>query len=156
MLDNLWGECVHTATQLINLLPSRVIEWKTPHERLMKTKPIYDHLRIIGNLCYASGARKPSENFAERGIRCVMIGYPYRQKGYKMFDLEKRKIFVSRDVIFQEEVFPFLTEKGKRNHINTIRENMCDINDADEEEYTREDPEIFEQIALDINHDHKN
>lgn len=76
MLDNLWGECVHTATQLINLLPSRVIEWKTPYERLMKRKPAYDQLRVMGSLCYASGARKPSDKFVEISIRCVMIGYP--------------------------------------------------------------------------------
>ena len=35
----LWGECVKAATHLINLMPSAVIGWETPYERLLKKKP---------------------------------------------------------------------------------------------------------------------
>ncbi|WOG86569.1 hypothetical protein DCAR_0205784 [Daucus carota subsp. sativus] len=42
----LWGECVKAATHLINLMPSAVIGWETPYERLLKKKPEYEHLRI--------------------------------------------------------------------------------------------------------------
>lgn len=88
----LWGECILDATHLINLLPSAVINWETPYERLMKEKPIYSHLRIIGCLCYASGSEKKGDKLEEKGIRCVLVGYPYGQKGYKLYDLQKEKI----------------------------------------------------------------
>ena len=35
------------------------------------------------------------------------MGYPYGQKGWKIYDLETHEIFVSRDIIFYEDVFPF-------------------------------------------------
>ncbi|CAL9029208.1 unnamed protein product [Prunus brigantina] len=40
--------------------------------------------------------------------RCIFLGYPYGQKGYRVFDLSQQKVLVSRDVCFFENVFPFL------------------------------------------------
>ena len=37
------------------------------------------------------------------------MGYPFGQKGWKLFDLETEEYFVSRDVIFHESIFPFAT-----------------------------------------------
>lgn len=35
------------------------------------------------------------------------MGYPHNQKGYKLYSLEDKTMFVSRHVIFHEHVFPF-------------------------------------------------
>lgn len=93
------GECVLAATHLINLLPSPILNWKTLFERLFKRKLSHEHLRTIGCLCYASNTNRRSDKFDARGVRCVPIGYPGDQKWYKLFDLERRKILVSRDVV---------------------------------------------------------
>ena len=37
----------------------------------------------------------------------MFLGYPFNIKGYKLFDLQSHSIFISRDVIFHEKVFPF-------------------------------------------------
>lgn len=39
--------------------------------------------------------------------RCILVGYPPGGKGYKLYDLETQPTFVSRDVQFQESIFPF-------------------------------------------------
>ena len=40
-------------------------------------------------------------------IACVFIGYPFVKKTYKLFSLNDRKIYVSRDVVFHKALFPF-------------------------------------------------
>ena len=35
--------------------------------------------------------------------------YPFRVKGYKVLDLSTHNIFISRDVIFHKDSFPFAT-----------------------------------------------
>ena len=37
----------------------------------------------------------------------MFIGYPYGKKGWKLFDLETKEIFVSRDIEFVETKYPF-------------------------------------------------
>ena len=37
------------------------------------------------------------------------MGYPPGYKGYKLLDLSTNAIFISRDVIFHEHIFPFLS-----------------------------------------------
>ncbi|KAL4292078.1 hypothetical protein GQ457_14G019000 [Hibiscus cannabinus] len=40
-------------------------------------------------------------------LRCVFLGYPKNIKGYRLYDLQSKNIFVSRDVVFCEDIFPF-------------------------------------------------
>lgn len=44
---------------------------------------------------------------------CIFIGYPTGQKGYKVYDLETKEIYISRDVVFVEEELPFKSNEPK-------------------------------------------
>ncbi|KAL2928850.1 Retrovirus-related Pol polyprotein from transposon RE1 [Bienertia sinuspersici] len=93
-----WGECILAATHIINLLPSRVIEWKTPHEKSTNDKPKYDHLRVMGCLCYIPNEYK-GDKFAAKAKRCILLGYPTGQKAYRLYDLTNKKgCYLSRSV----------------------------------------------------------
>ncbi|KAJ9552385.1 hypothetical protein OSB04_016430 [Centaurea solstitialis] len=104
-----WGECVLTAAYIINRLPSKTISHKTPYEVLFDQKPDYDHMRVFGCLTYYRSNETKGDKFEERGRPGVFLGYPQGTKGYKIFDMEKGKIILSRDTKFHEEIFPFLT-----------------------------------------------
>ncbi|GJT74230.1 hypothetical protein Tco_1040955 [Tanacetum coccineum] len=55
-----------------------------------------------------SSVTKPNKDkFDNRGVKCVLLGYPQNQKGYKLYDLNTKEIFLSRDVVFDETMFPF-------------------------------------------------
>lgn len=49
------------------------------------------------------------EKFSACNRSCIFLGYPYGQKGWKVYNLETHKIFVSREIIFHESIFPFQT-----------------------------------------------
>ncbi|GJU29238.1 cysteine-rich receptor-like protein kinase 8 [Tanacetum coccineum] len=105
-----WGDCVTTATYLINWLPSSVIGNVTPYEILLKKKPTYEHLKVFGCLALVSNPSRTADKFDPRGAPCVFLGYPSHQKGYKFYNLLTHSSFVSRDVVFHESVFPFAAD----------------------------------------------
>ncbi|KAK9751103.1 hypothetical protein RND81_02G242200 [Saponaria officinalis] len=103
-----WSECILVATHLINRTPSGVLHGKTPYEMLFGSPPTFKELRVFGCLCFAHNQRAKGDKFASRSRKCIFMGYPFGKKGWYLFDLEKEKFFVSRDVKFYEEVFLFL------------------------------------------------
>ena len=127
---NFWGESVLTAAYLINRTPSKVLNGKTPYELLFNTKPSYDNIKMFGCLFYAHSKSRTKDKFAPRSRKCIFVGYPHGTKGWKVYDLETNEIFISRDVIFHETIFPFSTHNiGKcekeilLGNNNTINEN---------------------------------
>ena len=89
------------------LTPTLLLSRKTPYKTLHNSTPQYNHLRVFGCLCFASTHSQNPSKFSPCAIRCVFLGYPYSQKGYHLYNLDHHKTFISCDVLFYEDHFPF-------------------------------------------------
>ncbi|KAL4296927.1 hypothetical protein GQ457_12G004040 [Hibiscus cannabinus] len=102
-----WADCVLHAANLINITPTPILLNKTPYEVLFNSIPDFNSLRVFGCLAYASVLPKPKTKMHPKAVRCVFIGHPKNVKGYRLFNLDTKEVFVSRDVVFFEQSFPF-------------------------------------------------
>ncbi|XP_070026503.1 uncharacterized protein LOC142182245 [Nicotiana tabacum] len=79
---------------------------KSPYEVLHGKQPSISHLRVLGCICFATNLIK-HDKFEPRAVRSILLGYAAHQKGYRLLDLEHKVFFISRDVVFYEDVFLF-------------------------------------------------
>ncbi|KAK9677501.1 hypothetical protein RND81_11G147300 [Saponaria officinalis] len=102
-----WGDYLLAATRIINKLPSPVLDWKYPFEILHEKLANYDDLKVIGCLCYALMQTVHKDGLNGKARRCVLLGYLFGQKAYRIYDLTTHQVFISRDVVFHEDILPF-------------------------------------------------
>ena len=93
-----WGEAFLAANYLINLLPSKVIDFKTPVELLFQEKPDYKSLRVFGCACWPNLRPYNTHKLAFRSTRCAFLGYSSRHKGFKCLDISTGRIYIVRNM----------------------------------------------------------
>jgi hypothetical protein len=101
-----WAEALHTATHLLNRLPSKAVSHPTPYFALHDTAPTYDHLRVFGCACYPNTSATAPHKLSPRSTHYLFLGYSSDHKGYRCLDLASHHIIISRHVVFDEDVFP--------------------------------------------------
>jgi len=102
-----WAEALATATYLLNILPTKTLQFATPHFALHGSLPSYDHLRVFGCKCYPNLSATTAHKLAPRSVLCVFLGYSAHHKGYRCLDLDSNRVLISRHVVFDEAAFPF-------------------------------------------------
>jgi histone deacetylase 1/2 len=102
-----WSDAFVTASFLINRTPSRVSNMQTPLERLLGEKPDYTFLKVFGCACWSHLRPYNNRKLEFRSKKCVFLGYSPLHRGYKCLHVPTNRVYISRDVIFDENVFPF-------------------------------------------------
>ena len=110
-----WGEVVLTVAYLINRMPSRVLGFHCPTKVLLNFFP---HTRIVsadlpqkifGCTAYVHVHSQHRTKLDPRSLKCIFLGYSPHKKGYKCYYPHTRKIYISRDVTFVENL-PFYSK----------------------------------------------
>nr|GMC66596.1 Retrovirus-related Pol polyprotein from transposon TNT 1-94 [Ipomoea batatas] len=118
--DPFWGDCILHAVYIINRLPSASLQGKVPYHVIFSQPPNYSHLKVFGCLAFAMLHGSQMTKFTPRARKCIFIGYPNGVKGYKLYDLKTREVFISRDVEFYESVFPFSLVENVHDRVPTL------------------------------------
>jgi hypothetical protein len=102
-----WDEVFSTAAYLINCTPTKLLGYSTPLEHLYNQVPDYPFLKVFGCACWPNLRPYNTRKLAFRSTCCAFLGYSPMHKGYKCLDISIGHIYISRDVVFDEDVFPF-------------------------------------------------
>jgi hypothetical protein len=115
-----WVERLHTATYLLNRLPTKTISASCPHHALFGTPPTYEHLRVFGYECYPNMSATAPHKLAPRSTHCVFLGYSEHHKGYRCLNLSTNHLVISRHVVFDEAVFPYATSPHRATDLQFL------------------------------------
>nr|ABF99203.1 retrotransposon protein, putative, Ty1-copia subclass [Oryza sativa Japonica Group] len=102
-----WDEAFLAATYLINRLPRKVIDFDTPLARLFHQQPDYKSLRTFGCACWPNLRPYNTHKLQFRSKQCVFLGFSNLHKGFKCLEVATGQVYISRDVTFDEQEFPF-------------------------------------------------
>lgn len=98
----LWADATHTAVYLKNRTASNVIGGCTPYELWFAKKPSVAHLRVFGCDAYVHIPKEQRTKWEKNAFKGILVGYHEESKAYRVFDAESRRVFIRRDVIFNE------------------------------------------------------
>jgi hypothetical protein len=116
-----WAEAVSLAVYIQNRCPTVAVSEKTPIEAWSGVKPDISHLRVFGSVCYAHIPKEKRQKLDDKSERCILLGFSEGTKGYRLYNLEQKKIIASRDVIFDEAaVYDWAGKEVSSNQQNVI------------------------------------
>ena len=98
----LWAEVANTIVFLLNRLPTRAMEKKTPFEAWLGIKPILKNLKVFGCLCFSYIPQVKRDKLEKKSEPGVFVGYSLVSKAYRIYHPKYQKVITSRDVQFLE------------------------------------------------------
>ena len=104
--DKYWAEAVECAAYIRNRLPtSALTERKTPFEMWSGRKPNLSHLKVFGCMAYAHIPDSQRNKLDKKAVKLQFVGYAIQSKGYRLLDERTMKVYIRRNVVFNERDF---------------------------------------------------
>jgi hypothetical protein len=104
---NYWDHIFQSVVFIINRLPPTAPPHTSPFTILFNKNPDYTFFRLLGCLCCPWIRPYNSHKLQFCVLPCVFLGYCQHQKGYKCLHIPSNKIYISRNIRFDEHSFPF-------------------------------------------------
>lgn len=87
MPKKFWAEAVYTTIYLLNRLPTKAVQGKSPLEAWSGKKPTAKHLRVFGSVCYAHIPQQKRSKLDDKAEKGIFLGYDSKSKAYRIFNL---------------------------------------------------------------------
>ncbi|XP_052126145.1 uncharacterized protein LOC113209233 [Frankliniella occidentalis] len=128
-----WTEALSLAVYIKNVTPTRALEGMVPQHAWTGEKPSIDQLRVFG--CLANAHVSGNGKLGDRSKNCIFVGLDDERKGFKLLDMESRKIFTTASVKFYENIFPAKEnqpittpekQENSKNEVQPIKEKQTE------------------------------
>ncbi|XP_014489819.1 uncharacterized protein LOC106752622 [Vigna radiata var. radiata] len=133
--DSYWSYAIGHAVYLINRLPTPILKNKTPYDLLYNLPPTYLDIKTFGCLCFASTLENNRSKLDPRARKGIFLGYKNGVKGYIVLDINTKELFISRNVVFHEDVFPYRKLQGNREGYDNEEDKADSLNNLLEDHY---------------------
>jgi hypothetical protein len=107
---SMWGHAVDTCTRVHNISPTSSLKKSVPYTVFHGRKPDVSHLRVFGCTAYVHVQKDQRTGLGSHTQKCVFIGYPPDYKGWKFYNPLTKKVFISKDAVFDERLLPGLSK----------------------------------------------
>ena len=94
----LWTKAVLIANYLINNNPTRANGGTTFEQFYSGKTPKFRHLQVFGYLAYVHIPKDNRTKLDSKTFNCFFLGYDTESKVYRLYDPNKKKIILSKDV----------------------------------------------------------
>lgn len=74
----------------------------TPFELWNGLKPDVSYFRIFGSPAFVHVPDETRRKLYAKAVECILVGYCESSKSFRMWNPVKRKIIISRDVVFKK------------------------------------------------------
>lgn len=88
------------------------------YQKLFGSRPNYQKLRVFGCLCFSCHRPYAAHKLDSRSSRYVFLGYSFTQSAYLCLDIVTSRLYTSRHVRFEEQIFPFAKPQITQPDIN--------------------------------------
>jgi Reverse transcriptase (RNA-dependent DNA polymerase)/GAG-pre-integrase domain/gag-polypeptide of LTR copia-type len=162
-----WAEAAAHSIYTRNLIPSRRHPNRIPIEMFLGKRQDIAHLRVFGAKCWAKvptvhGVQvNGGSKLDNRSLVCRLLGYAPGSGNYKVQELVTHRVFVSRDVVF-EEGLPLRTLEstnvGEQTPIFDSNLNIvptsADTTEANHNSNNNSDQVNPDNPTINLDHDH--
>ena len=147
----LWAEALETANYLSNVSPTkRNFENMSPYQLRFGKLPPTNHFRRFGCIAWAHIDSERRSKLSARAVKCMFVGYPSDQKGYRLLTVDSLTPLISRNVVFIENELATIPDKLPQQRFILEDESSLEHRVLDEKEMG----EMFHEVQL--RHRHEN
>ena len=137
------GRSYRTVVYVQNHTPHRVLKNKTPEEVFFGKKPEVNHLRKFSCPVYIDIPKEKRTKLYPSGKKGIFVGYSESSKAYRIYFPGFKKIDISRDITFDEDM---AYKKSRKRPTEEPEEAKAPkIHDTTMNEETQEEDIEFEE-----------
>lgn len=130
---NFWAEALLAAVDIVNALPNRSNNNKSPDFIWYGKNTKFDNFKIFGSKAMVLKPAQHRSKLDAKTHECIFLRYANDAKAFRLFDMTTKKIVISRDVTFLES--ETVIENVEQNKISIFN----DSDNSDDDDHIKED-----------------